>query len=159
MKFFAAVKLATFATSLLDKAGLNLETLQAAGDDTALKTLIDQAGQKPNAEAAEALADAAKENTRLNGALTEATAKADKFSALNTALADSGLKVEKPEDLKTALAAHVKKQTALALAKTGHPPVADTPDSAAAPIASTATGLNRVEASFQTKRAASSKRS
>ena len=155
MKFFAAVKTATFATSLLSKAGLNLETLQAAGDENALKALIDQAGAKPNAEAEQAIAEAATENASLTATLktaTEGLASTNaSLHALNTTLAAEGLPVAKPEEFKAALAAHVSKQTTLALARGGHPPVAELPEGATPAAAAKPTGLAAVQASFAAK--------
>lgn len=76
MKFFAAVKLATFATNLFAKAGLNLEAFHAAADENALKAHIEQAvaaaPAKPGADHEPLLAEAVAENLKLTADLAQA---------------------------------------------------------------------------------------
>jgi len=108
---------ASSVETLFANAGLNLETLLAAGPDSLKVYLAGFDGDDV------ALAALQTERDGLAGQLTLAqaqlTAHADllKTIGLDTAAATT------PEAVKPALEAHVAKQVTLALAKTGHPPV------------------------------------
>lgn len=128
MKLFTSVKLATFATAALAKCGLNLETLQAAGDENAVKAHVDAqvAAAKPDADAESALTEAAAENKNLTTALTAAKIGAENFAAFTKALGVVGITAESISDDKgafsaekfnAALDAHVKKGAVLQVAK------------------------------------------
>lgn len=108
--------------ALFTAAGLNLETMLAAGPDS-LKAHIE--GLNSDTELAEALL----ENEKLEADLSTATASLTEFgnrqSAFVNAFASLGLTLAadtKPEDIKAAWESHVAKATTVALAKTGHPP-------------------------------------
>lgn len=109
--------------ALFTAAGLNLETMLAAGPD-ALKAHLD------SLDNAEELATALGEAKRLEALLTATDTKLKdavcQIAAANTILSEIGLSPLAsgltPEKAKEAFSAHVSKQTTLALAKTGHPP-------------------------------------
>ena len=120
-------KSAEFAASvnlLFTAAGLNLETLLAAGPDSLKAYLASFDGDDV------ALAALQTERDGLAGQLTLAQTQLAERTALITAHADllKSIGVDTaaattPEAVKPALDAHVAKQVTLALAKTGHPPV------------------------------------
>jgi hypothetical protein len=110
--------------ALFTAAGLNLEQMLTAGPDALQAHLA-------SLDNSEELAVALAEVERLN---SEATENDQKLAALTAGLsanqeifASVGLKLDgaAPDAaaFKTAFDAHVAKQTTLALAKTGHPPV------------------------------------
>jgi len=107
--------------ALFTSAGLNLEQMLAAGPD-ALKAHIESIGS-----ADESMADALLENERLQTELDAATAKA---AALAETFKAVGFEVAEGADAKAEFAEHVKKASALELAKAGHPPVAHVPTNA-----------------------------
>lgn len=119
--------------ALFAAAGLNLEQMLTAGPDALQAHLA-------SLDNSEELTVALAEVERLNGEATETasklTALTEGLSANQEVFAAVGLKldVDVPDAaaFKTAFEAHVAKQTTLALAKTGHPPVAHV-DPVAAP--------------------------
>lgn len=126
MKFFAAVKLATFADELLKAVGLDLTALAAAGDKEALKTAL--AAKSGIAEAESALAEAVKENEELTAKLDAALkfkADADKFVALSAAVKGAGLNPDEPAKIEEQQKAAVAKGARLMVAKAGHPGIID----------------------------------
>lgn len=165
MKFFAAVKLATFADELLKAAGLDLTALAAAGDKDAVKNAI--TAKSGAAEAEATLADAVKENGELTEKLTAAEkfkGDADKFTTLAAAVKSTGLNPDEPSKLKEQHEAAVAKSARLMVAKAGHPGIFDdinpegvkTPKKPAAE--SNLTGRDRMAASFSREIAALNRR-
>jgi hypothetical protein len=118
---------ATFdsVNALFASAGLNLETMLAAGPDS-LKAHIASVSAKDGE-----LATAQAEILRLKGAVDQAGQQISsanaKVTAAESVLTAIGVKADtKPEDFKALLDSHVKQQAALELAKTGHKPIEDT---------------------------------
>ena len=110
MKFFTAVKLATYADAAFKAAGLNLEALAATGDSDAIKSALAAAGKSsPSAEAERAISEAVAENAELKAQL----------SKVSQELADAKTEVANTK-------ANVAKQAAAIVAKAGHPAVAET---------------------------------
>lgn len=112
--------------ALFTAAGLDLDTLLAAGPDS-LKAHLDGLSAK-DAELATAQASVAD----LTAKLGEAEKARDAFNASSVASAELlstiGLKLEaslKPEEVKPAFEKHVSLRAAELLAKTGTPPVAN----------------------------------
>ena len=106
--------------SLFTAAGLNLETMLAAGPDS-LKAHI--TGLDNTAEVGRLTAEVG----TLTGKLSKSESDVLALSEINTLITTAiGLPVAQgettPAQLKTAFESHVAKQTTLALAKTGHPP-------------------------------------
>ncbi len=172
MKFFAAVKLAQFATSLFAKAGLNLDTLHAAADENALKAHIEQAvaaaPAKPNAEHEQLVAEAVAENLRLTadlalakktlGEVTEGRAAvAAILEPLSATLVASVIKLDACNDdkgafsadkFKAALTTRISTKASELVAATGGPlldetPAADATKAAAKTLDPKLTGLAR----------------
>lgn len=121
--------------ALFTTAGLNLEAFLAAGPESLKAHLasIDNAGQVASlslelASAKSALETRAGEVASLEASLAARTSVLSTLGIAELQTADT------PEAIKSAFAAHVAKQTTLALAKTGHPPVAHI-DANAAPAA------------------------
>ena len=121
--------------ALFTTAGLNLEAFLAAGPEALKAHLasIDNAGQVASlslelASAKSALETRAGEVASLEASLAARTSVLSTLGIAELQTADT------PETIKSAFAAHVAKQTTLALAKTGHPPVAHI-DANAAPAA------------------------
>ncbi|MES2694487.1 MAG: hypothetical protein V4773_13510 [Verrucomicrobiota bacterium] len=104
--------------ALFTAAGLNLEQILAAGSES-LKAHIESLDNTTE------LAEALQENEALSTKLAQSEADVLALSEINTTITGAiGLPVTnetKAADIKTAFAAHVSKQTTLALAKTGHP--------------------------------------
>ena len=110
--------------ALFTSAGLNLETLLAAGPESLKSHLESLSG------ADEALAEALLENERLDTELatkaSELSALSDQLSASHGILTQIGVNVTHtatPDEITAAFSAHVAKQVTLANAKMGHPPV------------------------------------
>lgn len=118
----------TFADSvgaLFSAAGLNLESMLAAGPD-ALKAHLASLDQ--SAEVTRLTAEAKTATDALGAfkaehaeAAAQVTAFADLFATIGLDLA--GDTAPKAADFKTAFSAHVSKQVTVELAKSGHPPV------------------------------------
>jgi hypothetical protein len=110
--------------ALFTTAGLNLEAFLGAGPESLKAHLasIDNAAQVAAlslelATAKSALETKAGEVASLEASLAARTAVLSTLGIAEMQTADT------PEAIKSAFAAHVAKQTTLALAKTGHPPV------------------------------------
>ena len=121
--------------ALFTTAGLNLEAFLGAGPESLKAHLasLDNAGQVASlslelASAKSALETTAGEVASLEASLASRTAILSTLGIAELQTADT------PEAIKAAFTAHVAKQTTLALAKTGHPPVAHI-DANAAPAA------------------------
>jgi hypothetical protein len=121
--------------ALFTTAGLNLEAFLAAGPESLKAHLasIDNAGQVASlslelASAKSALETRAGEVASLEASLAARTSVLSTLGIAELQTADT------PAAIKTAFESHVAKQTTLALAKTGHPPVAHI-DANAAPAA------------------------
>ena len=121
--------------ALFTTAGLNLEAFLAAGPEALKAHLasIDNAGQVASlslelASAKSALETRAGEVASLEASLAARTSVLSTLGIAELQTADT------PAAIKTAFESHVAKQTTLALAKTGHPPVAHI-DANAAPAA------------------------
>lgn len=154
--------------TLFANAGLNLETLLAAGPDS-LKAHLDGLSAK-DAELAAAQTDIAKLNKALetaNASITtekeQAQAFASKLSAMSAAVLPLGITATtKPEECAGVIDAHVKKAAALELAKTGHKPVAETVPTTPTAVAPTTdpklTGRDRYAADFNRQIAARNRR-
>jgi hypothetical protein len=144
--------------ALFTAAGLNLETMLAAGPD-ALKAHIDALSAK-DAELAAAQAKVKELEGKVTTIAAESAAASAKFSAVSAALELVGITAAtKPEQFSAVLEAHVKQAAAIELAKTGHKPVADvtpTPPGKTQAIDPTLTGLARVEAHFKVQASAKS---
>jgi hypothetical protein len=151
---------ATFAQvdTLFTSAGLNLETMLAAGPD-ALKAHLDGLSAK-DGELAAAQAKVKELEGKVTTITAESSAANAKFSTVTTALASVGITAAtKPEEFSAALDAHVKQAAAIELSKTGHKPVADVPPpppGKTQTIDPTLTGLARVEAHFKAQASAKS---
>lgn len=159
----ATTSLATAAESLnavnalFANAGLNLETMLAAGPD-ALKAHIEGVSAK-DGELAAAQAKVTDLEAKVATLTTEASAANAKFSAVGSALAPLGITATtKPEDFAGLISAHVKKEAALELAKGGHAPVTHVeppaPKGAEKPIDPKLTGYDRYKADFERQAAA-----
>jgi len=108
--------------ALFTAAGLNLETMLAAGPD-ALKAHLESIDITD--DLAEALAEVEEYDLNLAASQAEVERLNSQLSTLNSSFAAIGIATPlsaKPEEIKSAFEAHVSKQTTLALAKTGHPP-------------------------------------
>lgn len=121
--------------ALFSSAGLNLEAFLAAGPESLKAHLasLDNAAQVAALSAEltstkSALETKAGEIASLEASLAARTAVLSTLGIAELQTADT------PEAIKNAFAAHVAKQTTVALAKTGHPPVAHI-DANAAPAA------------------------
>lgn len=134
MKFFTAVKTATFAEAAFKAAGLDLEAAQAAGNVDAIKSALAaaSAARPTSPDVEQTLAAAAQENKDLSAALaaaneslTKAKADAEKFAAASAALKDAGIDASDAAKLKEQIDAKVAKEAAAIVAKSGHAPVAD----------------------------------
>jgi hypothetical protein len=106
--------------ALFTAAGLNLETLLAAGPDS-LKAELE------GRDNTTALAEALQENERLDADLSakvgELQTQNSKLQTATSLLERAGVKMEStPDQATAAFEAFVAKSTTLALAKTGHPP-------------------------------------
>jgi hypothetical protein len=121
--------------ALFTTAGLNLEAFLGAGPESLKAHLasIDNAAQVAALSLELASAKSALETTAGEVACLEASLAARTFVLSTLGIAELQT-ADTPEAIKTAFAAHVAKQTTLALAKTGHPPVAHI-DANAAPAA------------------------
>ncbi len=165
MKFFAALKLSTYADAAFKAAGLDLEKLAAANDVDAIKTAV-AAKAAPDAEANAAILAAKTENEELTAKLAAAEsfkASAETLSVIVTGCEAAGFK---PGETKTGTALTsatvtenfdlaVAKKARLMVAKAGHPGILDdvgtrAPDNKPAPAASTEqlTGRDRMAKSF-----------
>ena len=122
--------------ALFTTAGLNLETLLAAGPES-LKAHLDGLAGDDDA-LAEVLLECERLETDLAAAASAAALTSGKLDAFTEIFAGLGFTdtaaAPTAEALQTAFSAHVAKATTLALAKTGHPPVAHI-DANAAPAA------------------------
>ncbi len=158
MKFFTAIKLATFAESSFKAAGLDLEKLAAAGDVDAIKTAL-AAKAAPDAEQEKILAAAIEENKELAAKLATAQAaqaKAEAKAKLISTVTGIAAEGEASEgEVKAAHELAIAKQARLFMAKAGHPGVADElpaePTKAkdkAKPETATATGRDRMAKAF-----------
>lgn len=151
MKFFEAQKRAAFAAKLFTNAGLDFDALVEANNPDALKaalsatdTLFATAGLDRAALVAagpdalklhidgltndEAMAEALLENEKLDVELALVKGRFEKlsadFGAIKTIATTIGLTDSfEASQVSAAFADHVAKATAVALAKTGHPPV------------------------------------
>lgn len=121
--------------ALFTTAGLNLEAFLGAGPESLKAHLasIDNAAQVAALSLELASAKSALETTAGEVASLEASLEA-RTAVLSTLGIAEMQTADTPEAIKSAFAAHVAKQTTLALAKTGHPPVAHI-DANAAPAA------------------------
>lgn len=118
--------------ALFSAAGLNLDQLLAAGPDSLKAHLasLDNSDQiKALTERTEKLESEAKALTENTAAQVKAVeAITAQLSAFNSIASTIGLATTEgmkstPDQITAAFSAHVAKQTTLALAKTGHPPV------------------------------------
>ena len=129
---------ATGVSALFATAGLDLPALLASGPDS-LKAHLD--GLTVKAEEFSALTtQLAETGEKLKASEGQVAGLGEMVAHVTTALALPLAADTKPEQLKTAFESYVAKQTTLALAKSGHPPVADLPADAtsATPSASDA---------------------
>jgi hypothetical protein len=118
--------------ALFTAAGLNLETLLAAGPES-LKAHL---ASLDNAAQVSALtADLATAKAALSKSDGEVVALSDVVQHITTAIALPVAKDAKVGDIKTAFETHVAKQVVLANAKAGHPPVQQIDADAAAATA------------------------
>ena len=127
-------------SALFTAAGLNLETMLAAGPD-ALKAHIE------SLDDSDALVEAIQVNDQLTAELETAKASAlaltSQLSALNSVVATIGAApTATQEEIKAAFEAHISKATTLALAKTGHPPAHVPAATESAPAAKTGAELH-----------------
>lgn len=128
-------------SALFTAAGLNLETMLAAGPES-LKAHIESLSAKAlDVEAAAGRETLLKEQVAtLTADLNSAT---HKFSVIGGVLAPVGITATtKPEEYSALLSKHVKEQAALELAKTGHAPV---PAATEQQIAAVAKKMTRAE--------------
>lgn len=110
--------------ALFTAAGLNLDTMLAAGPDS-LKAHIAGVSAKDGelAAAQGAIKDLEGKLQLAISVGSEHKARADSTVSVLTAIGFVPVATSKPEDFTAALDAHVKKAAALELAKAGHPPV------------------------------------
>lgn len=168
MKFFAAVKLATFASELLGAAGFDLSALSEAGDVKALEAAISAkitASAKNAPDVEKVLLEAAQENEALT---KQALAKSAALASLEKAVSAAGVKLPalaanaKPEEIsahESAITDAIKARASVLaqeqLAASGHPPISDVvidPSKAAKNSKAGPTGLDRVHAAFASAR-------
>lgn len=141
--------------ALFANAGLNLDTMLAAGPD-ALKAHLATISAK-DGELATALAKVTELEGKVQTINASLTAEAAKFSVVGSALAPLGITAAtKPEEYSGLIAAHVKKESALELAKGGHRPIDDVIEKQgkAEAIDANLTGIARVQAAFAAQNAA-----
>lgn len=134
MKFFTAVKTASFADAAFKAAGLDLEAAASSGNVDVLKTaLASAAAARPaSPDVEQTLAAAAAENKDLNAALvsannalTAAKADAEKFAAVSAALKDAGIDASDAAKIKDQIAAKNASAAVTLVARAGHDPIAD----------------------------------
>lgn len=130
MKFFTAVKTATFAESAFKAAGLDIEAAANAGNVDVLKNALAAASAAKPADAnvEQALADAVKENAELTGKLNAAVAfkaDADKHAAVCAALKDAGIDASDAAKIKEQIDAKATSAAVNIVARSGHEPIAD----------------------------------
>jgi hypothetical protein len=140
MKFFEALKNATFAGKLFAAANFDFAAALKANDENALKTHIEglvSAASTESAEVETALSEAVSTNSTLSAKVTELEGKlsaananatnAANYVAVTEALAANGVKIAKPDELKAALEARISVKARELLAATGTTPLSDAP--------------------------------